>query len=163
GAESIVRSLGDAAHLTFTGRNDATEFLAIDIWTRPEMIAAFYNDPGFQQGAHQLFIDGLAIAVVHATDWYQLGTAVDPTRDGTWKVTELTCNGASQPLGDFHFEVRGGAGTFTQVFDPNGCVANYVEHYNYAETDNFTITADSISCNPNATCQSVIGALCLPA
>jgi hypothetical protein len=161
-AEPTARMLGDAAHIAFTGRADSAEFLAIDIWTRPDQIAAFYSDPNFQQGAQQIFVSGITTTVLHSTNWYQWGSDGESTLDGTWRITSLTCAGASQQLGDFHFQVRANAGTFIQVFDPTGCVANYTESYAYSGGTGFTITADSITCNPNSTCQTIIGASCLP-
>jgi hypothetical protein len=161
-AEPTARALGDAAHVVAIGKDDPAAFLAIDIWTRPDMIAAFYDDPGFQQGAQALFGAGrFTITVLHATDWHQWGTPVAPTLDGGWAIDELTCAGAPQPLGDFRLDVRAGAGTFVQVFDP-GCVATYDEGYAYTAPDRFAITAHAITCDPNATCPTVIGASCLP-
>lgn len=162
-AEPGARALGDAAHVVATGADDPAAFLAIDVWTRPDMIAAFYSDPGFQAGAQALFDGGATVTVVHATDWHQWGTTIASTLDGGWKIDELTCAGAPQPLGDFRLDVRAAAGTFVQVFDPGGCVATYDESYAYPAADRFAITAHAITCDPNATCPGVIGASCLPA
>jgi hypothetical protein len=161
-AEATARALGDAAHVALTGRDDPAQFLAIDVWTRPDMIAAFYSDPKFQVSAQALFDGGLAITVLHATDWYQWGSVGKTSLDGGWKIGELTCAGTAQPLGDFRLDVRAAAGTFVQVFDPGGCVATYDESYAYTAADAFAITANTITCDPSTTCQAVLGADCLP-
>jgi hypothetical protein len=161
-AEPIAQSLGDVAHLPFTGRADDAEFLAIDIWAQPDGIATFYNDPRFQAGAAMAFDGAPEISVFHATDWHQWGSPGRTTLDGRWQITSYTCAGQAQQIGDFQLEVRAGAGTFVQVFDPGACVATYDETYVYSAADAFEITAQSIVCDPSTSCASILGADCLP-
>ena len=158
-AQPTATSLGDVAHLAFRGRDDDAAFLAIDVWTRPDAIEQFYT--GLVQQAAALFDGAPTITVLHATDWYQWGSSGKTTLDGKWKITSYQCNAQSIPVGDFELEVRAGQGRFVQVFDPQ-CVATYDESYAYAAATSFEITAHSITCDPSSSCQSVLGASCLP-
>ena len=159
-AEETASSLGDRAHLPFTGRDDDHLFLALDIWDRPDNIAAFYGDPAFQESAAPLLVAPPTVTVFHSTNWHQWGIA-NPTAtlDGAWQITGLSCDGAAIPVGDFRLDVRGGAGVFVQGFDP-GCVASVDETYRYGAR--FEIAPQSITCDPSDTCDAVLGASCLP-
>ncbi len=159
-AEDAAAALGDRAHIVYTGRDDDSAFLALDIWERPDGIAAFYGDPAFQQSAAETFTASPEVTIFHSTNWHQWGLA-DPvaTLDGAWKVTGFTCDGTALPIGDFRLTVRAGAGVFVQGFDP-ACVATVAESYQYGER--FEIAPQSITCDPSDTCEDVLGASCLP-
>ena len=161
GGEAGATALGDAAHLAFTGRTDAREYLGIDIWTAPGPIEAFYTDPRIAAALGELFEGAPTVTVLHATDWHQWGSSGKPTLDGEWLITRYTCGGTEVPLGDFRLDVRGGGGTFVQRFDA-GCVARYDETYAYPAAAEFTITPDAIACDPSSSCEAILGASCLP-
>ena len=159
-AESVATSLGDMAHFAFTGRDDESLFLALDVWESPAGIPAFYSDPAFQQSAAEIFTAPPEVTVFHSTNWHQWGGAGPvATLDGAWKVTRFTCDGTALPIGDFRLDVRAGAGVFVQGFDP-GCVATVDETYQYS--DRFEITPQSVTCDPSDTCDAVLGASCVP-
>jgi hypothetical protein len=159
--EPNANALGDVAHLLFTGRRDDRAFLALDVWTDPAPIAAFYTDPGFVQAASGLLDGAPTITVLHATNWHQWGSTGAPTVDGTWRITRFACDGQDQPIGEFRLDVRGAGGTFVQRFDP-GCVATLDETYGYPAATEFAITPEAITCDPSSTCGSIFGASCLP-
>jgi hypothetical protein len=160
-AQSTATGLGDVAHMTFTGRSDAADFVAMDIWTNPANIAAFYTDPNFQRSAADVFADVPTLSVYHATDWHQWGAVGEASLDGTWKVTSFSCNGQAVPVGDFQLEVRGGDGNFVQKFDPK-CVVTLNEAYKYAGADGFQIAPTTIACTPSDSCGAILGTSCPP-
>lgn len=71
GGESKGRELGDQAHVVFTGRDDAREFLAIDVWKDATNIEGFYGNPDFLKAAGSLFEGPPSVGVYQSTHWYQ--------------------------------------------------------------------------------------------
>mgnify|MGYP005851173231 CR=1 FL=1 len=69
--EAQAKAAGDLAHLVFTGRDDARQFLAIDAWNDSGPIEAFYGDPQFQAAFASLFAAPPTIGVYESTDWHQ--------------------------------------------------------------------------------------------
>lgn len=69
--KSTVEAAGDVGHVAFTGRDDATKALFIDIWKDSAAIAAVYSDPSFQMAFAQLFSGAPTIGVYQSTDWHQ--------------------------------------------------------------------------------------------
>lgn len=80
--------------------------------------------------------------------------------DGSWLITEITCNGEAIPIGEFTLVVDGDTGQFIQAFGPE-CVATLEETYALTDTS-FEITPTSISCDPSAGCPDVFGGLECP-
>ncbi len=71
GGEQAATAAGDVAHVAFLGRDDAREFLAIDVWQSADNIEAVYGDPAFQQGFASLFEATPTLGVYVSTDWHQ--------------------------------------------------------------------------------------------
>jgi len=70
-AAPLAKAAGDVAHTVWTGRDDTTEFLAIDVWPSSTNIQTFYSNPQLQ-AAFGMLLDGApTIGVYQSTDWYQ--------------------------------------------------------------------------------------------
>jgi quinol monooxygenase YgiN len=66
-----AQAAGDAAHVAYTGRDDARVFLAIDVWPQSANIAAFYSNPDVQKAFGGLFAGPPSVSVYESTHWYQ--------------------------------------------------------------------------------------------
>ena len=71
GGEMDAKALGDVAHVVFTGVADSREFLAIDVWSASDGIAALYGDPAFQEAFATLFEAPPSLGVYQSTSWHQ--------------------------------------------------------------------------------------------
>lgn len=69
--EQMVRAAGDVAHVAYTGLADDREFLAFDLWTSPDSIAAVYSDPDFQASFAALFSAPPSLQIYKTNDWHQ--------------------------------------------------------------------------------------------
>jgi quinol monooxygenase YgiN len=70
-AETQATGAGDRGHTVFVGREDPTQFLAIDTWTDTTNLEAFYSDAGFQKAFESFFAAPPKIGVYASTNWYQ--------------------------------------------------------------------------------------------
>ena len=70
GGEANARAAGDVAHVVFTGLKDPLDFLAIDVWTKPDGIAALYTDPDFQAALAPVF-EQVEVIVGQSSDFHQ--------------------------------------------------------------------------------------------
>jgi quinol monooxygenase YgiN len=69
--EDAALQAGDVAHVVFLGRDDAREFLAIDVWQSSDAIEAFYTNPDLARALGGLFESPPTLAVYASTNWYQ--------------------------------------------------------------------------------------------
>ena len=69
--KTTVEAAGDVAHVAFTGRDDQTKALFIDVWKDSAAITAVYENPQFQQGFAALFEGAPTIGIYKSTDWHQ--------------------------------------------------------------------------------------------
>ena len=82
--------------------------------------------------------------------------------DGTWEVTELTCDGVTNAqIPALTLNVDDTVGSFVLGFGPE-CVATIEETYDYPDATTISITPTAINCEPNTGCAAVFGADCLP-
>jgi quinol monooxygenase YgiN len=66
-----AKAAGDVAHVVYTGRDEAQQFLAVDVWPDATNIAAFYGNPDVQAAFGQLFEGAPTIGIYESTQWYQ--------------------------------------------------------------------------------------------
>jgi len=52
-----MREMGDISHLPFTGVEDASQFLSIDVWDNDKNIELMYGNPDVTAGFMQLFVE----------------------------------------------------------------------------------------------------------
>jgi quinol monooxygenase YgiN len=68
--ETQATAAGDVAHVPFTDKVDALQFMDVDIWTSDAAIDSFYTDPNFQAAFGALFESPPTVAVYATSDWY---------------------------------------------------------------------------------------------
>ena len=77
--------------------------------------------------------------------------------DGSWQVTELTCDGFAQAIPLFTVNIDGDVGTFVLSM-PGTCTATFTEEYGYPDASTIEITPTAASCSPDAaSCAPVFG------
>ena len=66
-----AQAAGDVAHVVFTGRDDARQFLAVDVWPASTNVEAFYGNADVKAAFGQLFDGPPTIGVFASTRWHQ--------------------------------------------------------------------------------------------
>lgn len=66
-----MRQAGDIAHLSFTGVDDPTQFISIDVWNRDDLIETMYANPDVAAGFMALFVEPPTLTVYRTSDWQQ--------------------------------------------------------------------------------------------
>ncbi len=66
-----MRQAGDVAHLPFTGVDDPTQFISIDVWNTDDLIETMYGNPAVADGFTTLFVEPPTLTVYRMSDWRQ--------------------------------------------------------------------------------------------
>lgn len=108
GGREAAASLGDTRHLAWVGLEDPRTFLAIDLWSDPEGLDRFFQDPAFGRALSAAFDGAPAVDVyAPASGWVSWGTLAPQPGDLVATVEGTLVSESAAENQRLHDEVAG--------------------------------------------------------